>query len=281
MIIHYVVLFFLLFQSALCVAKEQFIWLTDDPLDVTQLQHALPTSIGSHTSKLVLSKLTQYDIKVQVASIPRIDKLLVKYDNMCVANRVKTKKRMSENIFSLPLNLYMGLRLYHLDKLQPEFESDGTKINSLSRFLELNKGKTLGLAHGRSYGEFLDRELIKVPQNSIITRSGSDRYVALLNMFFKSRLDFIIEYPVQVKDHLKLFNNLPRTISYEIAETPQFILGYIACSKSKQGQVIIEDINQVLKNLYLTEEFYKAHTHYIHESDIAEFNIIYNQTFNR
>jgi len=65
----------------------------------------------------------------------------------------------------------------------------------------------------------------------------------------------------------------------KIAGSPNYIIGYVACSKGAIGEQTIKDVNTALQKLYRSVDFYQAHTRYLDKRDIADFNRAYRETF--
>jgi len=67
--------------------------------------------------------------------------------------------------------------------------------------------------------------------------------------------------------------------SLEIAGSPGYIIGYVACNNGEKGQQIIKEINIALQDLYNSYAFYQAHIRYLDKRDIANFNRVYQEIF--
>ena len=98
-------------------------------------------------------------------------------------------------------------------------------------------------------------------------------------MLLKNRIDYTIEYPVNVKRVLERTATDITLESLEIAGSPSYIVGYVACNKGPFGQKVIADINIALQKLYQSYSFYQAHIRYINEIDVSGFNRAYQTIF--
>ncbi len=267
-------------------AQEMIHWLSDNKKDLTQLTPAsnVHVSVAIDTTRLLMTSLPQYQFSIEMAQRPSIARLLKKLPNSCAPNRVKTPDRLKDNIYSLPLNIALGLRLYYkksggrdmlplppLDKKQ--------RLTSLAALFTSKSTFTLGINKGRSFGTFLDAEIAALEKHNLVIRSGSDYSSPLVKMLLKDRIDFIIEYPDDVNEVLKETKTNMMLESLEIAGSPNYIVGYVACNKSPLGQKVIEDINKALQGLYRSYQFYQAHTRYLDKADLADFNQAYQTIF--
>jgi uncharacterized protein (TIGR02285 family) len=269
--------------------NEKIILLADDKSDLVNYISPNLTSIGTDTTRMLLNHLSGFELSIEHAQIPRINKLLIRHPNICTANRVKNEQRLQENIFSLPLNIYSGLRLYYIsdkkieDKMN-QFSSvlfnDKGQLISLALLFKVFPKQMLGISKGRSYGGVIDQQLLNVEQKNLISRAGQKRYSAMASMLFKNRFDFLIDFPVEVKKRLDASKQKISLKSLEIAGSPEHIIGYVACSKSELGQRFIAQVNQTLKKLYQDYDFYFAHIRYLNDSDVVNFNHAYQSLLN-
>lgn len=288
----FILLVVFLFYSSISVSgteiKTEILWLTDDKEDEKNYFEDNQVSIGTDTINLVLKALKGYQLTFQLVSIPRINLLLKSTDNICVANRVKTKERALSNIFSLPLNIYPGLRLYYMDKysdIPRSLFNQNDELNSLSELFNKRSGKVIGFSKGRSFGMYLDKQISQIPNVNIFLRAGIGRYEALMQMLLKKRIDYLIDFPTEVKQQMDLvvlnpdINSSANITSVAIANSPQFIFGRIACTKTVVGEAFINEVNKILLTLYKTPDFYQAHARYINKNDLKAFKLLFQQEF--
>lgn len=267
-------------------AQNKIYWLTENKKDLTQLTQStdVPTSIVTDTTRLLMTSLPQYQFSIEIAQRPSIARLLKKLPNSCAANRVKTPERLKDNIYSLPLNIALGLRLYYkkgdkADILPKNALDNNQRLKSLASLFTGKSTYTLGINKGRSLGVFLDTEIAALEMHNLMIRSGIEDTSALVKMLLKDRIDFIIDYPVSVNKVLKETKTNIELESLEIAGSPNYIVGYVACNKSPFAQKVIEDINKALQKLYRSYEFYQAHARYLDKVDLADFNQAYQTIF--
>lgn len=269
--------------------NDKIIFLTDDKDDLDFFNFpisASPTSysLGSDTTRMLLNQLHGFNLVIEHAQVPRINQLLTQRANICTSNRVKTKKRLQENIFSLPINIYSGLRLYYIKNkdienkisaLSADLLNDKGQLISLSALFSVLPHKILGISKGRSYGKTIDKQIEKLDNDNTFIRAGQQRYSAMVQMLFIKRFDFIIDFPIEVKKYMGPSNKNIALGSLGIAGSPENIVGYIACSKSELGKRFIAQVNESLKKLYKTKDYYLAHIKYLDISDVESFNRSY------
>lgn len=289
-----VLLVILVFYSSISLAeiegKTHIVWLTDDKDDEKNYIEDNQLSIGTDTINLVMKAIKNYQLNHQFATIPRINVLLKTSDNICAANRLKTKERALNNIFSLPINIYPGLRLYYIDKYSTVPENlinQNGELTSLPELFEKRPDKVIGVSKGRSFGGYLDEQISLIPRENINHRAGGGRYEALMQMLLKKRIDYLIDFPTEVKKKVdvavlndEVFSSSD-IHSIAIANSPEYIFGRISCTKTAVGEAFIAEINEILLTLYNDPAFYQAHARYINKNDLPDFKASFDKQFKK
>lgn len=270
------------FTYAVHAQQQEIIWLTDDNRDLSYLLLDDKTSIGLDTINLVLKNLSNFQIDFQYASLARINRQLKSQENTCVGNRLKTKQREEDNLFSLPINIHPNVKLYYLKdnvKLPQEVIDEYGQLTSLPALFNKLPKKVFGQAKERSFGEFIDQQLAELAVKNIAISHGNDRYNAISRLFFKRHIDFIIDYPSQLKGKILQYHESKNIASIEISNAPNYLVSYIACTKSPIGEQFINQVNLAVKALYHTAEYYQAHIDYLPKTDHDAFKRFYLKTF--
>jgi uncharacterized protein (TIGR02285 family) len=280
-------LLFFLYYNANGYAQDKIYWFTDSTKRSAQLTEDTSVSISvlADTTRLLMQSLPQYKFSSEFAQSPSITRLLKKLPNSCAPNRMKTPQRLENNIYSLPLNISLGLRLYFKQDTQSGVLSQNTfpsslQIISLASLFTGKSSYVLGVDEGRSFGVFLDEQIAALEKHNLIVRRGGIATKSLVKMLLKNRVDYIIEYPVSINEALKSIPINIKLDSLRIANSPDYIVGYIACHKGSLGQKVIEDINRELQRLYRSYPFYQAHIQYFNKTDLINFNQAYQRIYN-
>jgi uncharacterized protein (TIGR02285 family) len=276
----------LLIPTAFAKEQAEIYWLTDDVYDAEKLFR--PTSeklsVGDDTVRLLMAGLPQYSFKHKFAHSPSIDRLLNRIPNSCAPNRLKTPDRLEKYLYSLPVNLYLDLHLYYkkndiVPTILPSMLNKQGQLINLSSLFKHNHDFLLGVDEGRSFGLLLDTQIENLDEHNLVIRGGGRRSVSIAKMLFRDRINYVIDYPTSIKETLNAFPNDIKLASLEIAGMPDYITGHIACSNNEFGKKVIADINKVLSKLYKTTDFYQAHSNYIDQSNLAEFEKAYEKEF--
>jgi len=267
-------------------AENTIHWLNDsvrDSAQQTQISNVHLSTLAD-TSNLLMKSLPQYQFSTKFVESQSIARILKKLPTSCAPNRIKTPERLKDNIYSLPLNIYLSLQLYYKtgthSNILPTNALDSNKhLKSLTSLFTGKANHTLGVNEGRSFGVFLDAQIAALEKHNLVIRSGIDSTTSLVKMLLMDRIDYTIEYPVNVHKVLKETHTKATLESVKIAGSPNYIIGYVACSKGAIGEQTIKDVNTALQKLYRSVDFYQAHTRYLDKRDIADFNRAYRETF--
>ncbi len=267
-------------------AQNKIYWFSDSLEDSVEITQSTNTHISTiiDTTRLLMKSLPQYQFSTEFSDSPSIARLLKKLPNSCAPNRVKTPERLKDNIYSSPLNIYLGLRLYYKKgdrfSILPKNALDNDqRLKSLAALFTGKSNHTLAINDGRSFGVFLDTQITALEKHNLVIRRGVESTTSLVKMLLKDRIDYTIEYPVNVNKVLKRTTTDITLESLAIAGSPSYIVGYVACHKGPVGQKVIADINIALQRLYQSYSFYQAHIRYIDKVDVSDFNRAYQTIF--
>jgi uncharacterized protein (TIGR02285 family) len=259
----------------------QITLLTADKVDIENFNQPEPFNISTDTSNLVLDQLKDYQISLKHIPLPRIEELLQSEQNYCMFNRVKNPYRAKHTLFSLPLNLYPGLRLYSMKsfKLPKSLLDDFQQLMSLNALFKYQPKKVLGVSKGRSYGEYIDGQIALIDSNNLYIRAGAYRFDAIIKMLSSGKIDYLIEFPSEINDVLYLLAEPRKLQSIAFANTSSYLLSYVACSDTPDNRRLIRAINGILRQLYQSPQYYLAHSRYINQSERPAFKLQYQQVF--
>ncbi len=267
--------------NAFANPENNYLLMVHEQSDVAGYLKEGEGNIPADTNQLLVEALKDQVIEFQVAPLARIDRLLKAQGRVCASNRIKTVARAQHNLFSLPLNLFLGQRLYSLgpaNKVPEKLLNDKQQLISLAKLFKLLPDKMLGVGQGRSYGELLDGQISQIDRNSVLMRPGKDPSV-LIKMLARRRVDFLIEYPIDMNKEMRKTKQPFELSSVEVFGAPGFLAGRIACTKTDSSRRFIKLVNTALRQLYQSDEFYKAHTRYLDTADLPLFDRYFRQVF--
>lgn len=280
---HKIILFLSCLLSFNLYASEKLIWLSDTAGLFENYTNDQDISISTNTTRMMLRQLTDVEFELQVSSLSRIERQLKSKTSICMSGRIKNPQRMLTSYFSQPIHLYPSMRLYYRKKNHPlpsQLMDENGYLTSLSELFQHKKEYSLLLVPDRSYGQFLDKELKKIPKQNISYRSGLNQYNAIADMLLKGRIDFTLAYPTWFSNNIEHDSaGLSLIHSVLIEKEQSFILGRVQCTKTPLGFKVINQINKILDKLYLTPKFYEEHTKFIIKNDHHDFKKNYTTVF--
>lgn len=263
-------------------ASDVVVWFTDDKNDIELLSTDKTYSIGSDTLKLLLNSISEFEVHLKYASLSRIDTQLKTTPNSCVANRVKTRIREAENVFSLPLNIHPLPKLYFLENniiTSNNLINDQGELISISALFNVNSEKVLGLTRGVSYGNIIDEQLSLVKSKNIVFFNSDDRYSMGFKLLSDSLVDLYLAYPSQIKTLSKSGKGNLQIVSLPIHQKNQFLITHVACSDSSFGEKVVSIINNKLIELYGSDKHIQAHLTNLPVTDHSHFTQDYQKFF--
>ena len=265
---YYLVSLCLIFLSSFSLYAQTVTLLSDDIKDIDILQKVGINDIASDTNRLLFNNINDIEFELEVAPAARIDALLKEDRTLCAINRIRTEERLRYHLYSYPVHLYPSHRLYYFKNKTPISNALLTKQNeliSINALMEHYPLSIIGIESGRSYGKLLDAQFAQLKEKNLLMRAGSDAYKAMINLFERQRVDFLVTYPTNFKDYAEKENDNISSIS--IANHPVFIAGHIACSNTSTSRKVIKRINQILLKLYPTENFLSMHLNHVPQAD--------------
>ncbi|WP_076416637.1 hypothetical protein [Shewanella sp. UCD-KL12] len=190
----------------------------------------------------------------QQVSMSRSWAELIRLDNACVMNKLKTADRLDIAEYSqYPLSVFPPIRLITLARNESRFKSPFS-----FQQLEHNPALKLGVVKSRTYGVELDAQIEKYAKH-IFTRGGIDSSDKLVDMLLAGRLDGILEYTLSIEGYLQDEGIDERVIALPITDISELMLGYIACSKTIKGGAIIDAINSSFTKPGVSQAYIDMH----------------------
>jgi uncharacterized protein (TIGR02285 family) len=278
----------LLFMSLLTGsvwAQTTILWLTDAANNQPVYKTSQPLDVSGATLQLMLPMLTQYQLQMMVVNNQRALEVLQLRPNACTGNKIVTDERLKIAYGStLPQVVFPGLRIFaRADSTAATIMSglvDAQGHISVRRLLlEANKLKFV-VVDGRNYGSELD-ELIHAPQwqNRFWKRQADDMAAGVVDMVKTGRLDLMLEYPNVADFYQEQQQQGATLVSYGVAESPPYLLGHILCSRTPQGDAMLQAFNHALATATQTRAYLDAHLRWFAPDYHAEFRKIYNQVY--
>ncbi|WP_088330512.1 hypothetical protein [Lacimicrobium sp. SS2-24] len=264
------------------VSAAPMVWLAEyDP----NFEKAI--SMDEQTQQMILSGLEEVPFEVEKTHPKRGLKRLQTDANVCVGDKIYSPERQRFSLASaLPQVVVPGLRLYLREDIAKKLSlhDDTTALPDFNQLMQQLPQLRIGIMQGRSYGNELDQAL-KNPrwQSNIWQRSGSDMGSGVVSMLMTGRVDGIFEFPNVFKHYSQPFSEAPAITPVRIRETPEYISGYVLCSRSEQGQQAIEAISARIRALSRERDYLDTHLQWfdedIHQQLVGYYNQVYGTAF--
>ena len=273
-----IILFFIfLSHSFTATANERLIWLSDTGRIVDNFYSIKRSSLGIETTRLLLKNMNLTNVEIKIAKFSKISELMKEKSSQtyCVADRIKNPTRERTQIFSQPIYLYPNLKVYYQNKQQviPQgVLNKEEELISLPALFRLDSEYVLDIEENRSYGVFIDQQIALIPKENINIHTLKGRHSVMIAMLLRKKINFTLLFPTEFNKKITLLNKQNYTIkSLAIAGNPRYIFSRIACSKTTLGQKVINDINVVLNELYLSPYFDDIHKKFLPKDVHAQF----------
>ena len=139
-------------------------------------------------------------------------------------------------------------------ELATKLKLDSTKPVSLKSLLA--ESLALGVSMSRSFGANIDKVINESHDANIISRPGRDTLASLTYMLQKKRIDILLGYP---SEHYYLAHSMgfeDDLTQLSLTEAPALSIGYIGCTKNKQGEVTVKLLDEALEKIAHTDAFH-------------------------
>ena len=274
--------FFITSVEVFATPQNDILLLMGGDKDAQSIAAGQRANIATDTNMLLIDAVQQYQFKAKFVPQARLERSLHASENVCATNRIKTPQRIKKYLFSTPLNLYLGQRLYSLgsaNKLPPAVLDEEGRLHSLNALFKHYPRKMLAINQGRSFGEKIDAQITKLPAKNRILLGGSQANDAIFQMLIRKRIDYQLEYPAYMKSLIRANKQPVKLQVHEINGLQPYIIGYVNCPKSEQGKQVIEAVNWALQRLYQNQAFHQAHIRYIDPIDRVAFDRYFAKVF--
>jgi len=233
-------------------------------------------SLSVATNLYALSAMPQA-IKFEHMTAKRSLKFMEKGDdNICLVNKLKTKERVEKFIFTLPINLFLGRRLYQNSSFKElqNFDSYDNYVKLDELFRQKPDAKIL-ISNQISYGDVIDNQLSNLADKNKIIRHSPEQNHGLINMFSRGYIEFSLLYPQQV-----YYSNIElEARTYRLDNSPPFVLGHIMCNKTPATAIFIKQLNSHLSSQRSSSRLLDIHLQFVRPADQEMVSHYFHQAF--
>ena len=194
----------------------------------------------------------------------------------CSINNLKTAERSEKYHFSLPVNLFSTLRLYHKNSealIPSALLDESGSVKSLVDLFAVQLDKNILLVRDIEYPALLQQQIDSLDPAKVLFLNNSELNGANVRLIDRNRANYIVDYPQVVNDWYTK-NGIKNTLrSYAISGMEPLVAGHIMCNKSALESGILSAINASIIKLYKQGSFYKIYTSYLNQEEVDRINI--------
>jgi len=197
-------------------------------------------------------------------------------ESICLVNKLKTQDRLEKYIFSSPINLFLGRRLYqdNFYSVLNGFETFDNQI-SLDELFKQKPDARILISNQISYGDELEKQLAALSHKNKVIRHSPEHDSGIISMFSRGHIEFSLLYPQQVYNSKTALN----VRSYKLANTPPFVLGHLMCNKTPETKSFVKQINTHLNKQESSVKLLDIHLQFINQQDQAMLTHYFHQVF--
>jgi len=202
-----------------------------------------------------INKLHDYKHNISVIPFSRTMEEIKVLNLVCFPCFLKNKDREESMYFSKPFTAFsmqhgIVVKSKSIDKIKQYISKEN--VIDLEKLLN-SKIFKLGIANRRSYGNEIDAIIKKYDgEENIYRRSGSNVSEGFLQMMIVDRdIDGTIIYNAKLNNLLKKYNKEIKKdfVFLKIKNLPDINYLYMACSKTKDGEVFINKLNKNISDI--------------------------------
>lgn len=250
----YLILFF--YSSFVTATAVEWIVLDFPPYYIISDQN---TGRGRDESLIELINTTVPTIKSSYIRVPASRALYQLRDSnilRCIVSLYKTEERsryvsFSSNYSTVGLPISMSIKKATAARLG----LSGANSASLAQLLVKDQSLVVGFTENRAFGHNVDQILANIDDNQKESRPGLDALHSLTTMLIKGRVSVVLGY---ASEHFYAQQRLDKEnilTQVAIQETPDFIYGYVGCSKHPNAAPFLSKLDQHLETLHSTTSY--------------------------
>ncbi len=241
-------------------------WLKTDwpPHQITTGAHA-----EQGTFDLLLKQLTtqlpHITHQIQMVNLPRLEQAFRQNSkSVCGFGSVFTEERAKNRWYSKAVAVMPGLaahfRLSTEVKSHPAVQANGTvDVHQLVQDIELTGAY--------QPNRFYPPSVVAATRSANLIPHDFTSEVNAAALLLSKRVDYVIEYPERMAFYLKQKKHGAGIQSVAVTDASPFVVSYITCNKTEQGQQLIKHIDTALMALWQTEAYRQAMFSWIDQAD--------------
>jgi len=203
--------------------------------------------------KRLTTLLPQYQHELRLSSLGRIESsFLNTSETVCTTGALYTEERANTRYYSLPAAIGSGFAINYVAGSMVEQAVD-EQLQLDLRTIAQNPELLGAYQPNRHYPEVV-LEAIKNPESNLLASAFTSELNAAALLISK-RVDYVIEYPERIQFYQRALQSGAEIHSAAMLEATPYSVSHITCNKTALGKRLTADINQVLPELWLADDY--------------------------
>lgn len=206
-------------------------------------------------------------------------------DLICHPTALKTDAREMVGYFSKPAIITPVIRIL-MRKADWKTTMNGRNNLTFEQYIAASSGN-FGIVRLRSYGQVIDEAIEQglVAQDRLMYTSGRYGSRQLYDMLQNKRIDMMLEYPwvsayFASLDHKGSMSSADEElVSLTISDFPSHTPAHVACSKSEQGRLFLQQVNQFITTRIPQANNRERMKRWLDATSARQFDKAYQQYF--
>lgn len=212
---------------------------------------------GQGTFDVLQQRLTallpQYQHQLRLTSLGRIESYFLNTDEtVCATGALYTEERTKTRFYSLPLAVGPGFAINYVagsfveSLLDEQWQLDLRKL--------VQHPELLGAYQPNRYYPDVVLQAIQHPSATLLASAFTSELNAAALLLSK-RVDYVIEYPERLQFYQRTLKTQQVIESAAMLDALPHSVSYITCNKTALAETLINDINKVIPDLWLAEDY--------------------------
>ncbi|QBP74232.1 TIGR02285 family protein [Herbaspirillum huttiense] len=221
------------------------------------------------TLNVLKKEMPGYEHVELEAPFPRINSEIRKGSHWCFNGMLKTPEREHYGYLSLPMSIFLPLRIIVRRDRVEEFRHR-TSLTGLLQDPRL----TTSVMRDRSYSPTVDKLLATYPP-----RENYSEQMEAIGMLLAGRLDYMVELPLLAFDQARAMGHAGELVALPMREANEVVFNRVMCPHNEWGRQVVEQVNKVLL-AERAKPSYRAIVEKWHDPEsVAEIRKIYDKVF--
>lgn len=243
-------------------------WLkTDWPPHQITIGQYLEQGTFDKLQELVVAGLPQLTHQVKVVNLPRLEQaFLQNRQTVCSFGSLFSEKRVTTRWYSKAVAVLPGLAV-HFRQNSDLSQHKAIQPDGSIDVLHLVEDKALTGVYQPN--RFYPNSVINAAQQSNLVPQEFNSEINAVSLLLSKRVDYVVEYPERMAFYLKdnkKNQKGPQIRSLQVSDASPYVVSYITCNKSPEGQQLIAEINKVLERLWQQSYYKTAMFYWLDES---------------